>query len=234
MHRHLLRSLFAALLLFCVTSAWSAPAELLSLLVRAQGATKTALLVERAQLLIKADKINDALPILDELVLAKRGEGTIDAIAFASELERKVNQLRLENLRERLVLRHFLERDHHTVRHLSLLFRHNQRSRVRRLLQRVHGKPCVPLADTRVAVPEQYLHIIKRAPTGNYEVSKLMPARMDTHLFNTCRLPQSIPDTRNCGEGLFRFRVGKDGVKPFHLCRFSQNPQRTLVERHGT
>lgn len=102
MHRHLLRSLFAALLLFCVTSAWSAPAELLSLLVRAQGATKTALLVERAQLLIKADKINDALPILDELVLAKRGEGTIDAIAFASELERKVNQLRLENLRERL------------------------------------------------------------------------------------------------------------------------------------
>jgi hypothetical protein len=98
----------AICLLLAAATVWATPASLFKLLARSQkaaSAAKAALAAsksERALLLLRAGKTKEALPILDELIKAKRIENTPEAIALATELEHQVALLRATSSLETL------------------------------------------------------------------------------------------------------------------------------------
>jgi hypothetical protein len=92
----------AICLLLAAATVWATPASLFKLLARSQKAALAASKSERALLLLRAGKTKEALPILDELIKAKRIENTPEAIALATELEHQVALLRATSSLETL------------------------------------------------------------------------------------------------------------------------------------
>jgi hypothetical protein len=90
-----------AIWLLAAATAWAAtPAQLIKLIKAASAAQKAASAGsrgERALKLLRAGRTEEALPILDELIKAKRIENTPEAIALATELEHEVTLLKAKS-----------------------------------------------------------------------------------------------------------------------------------------
>jgi hypothetical protein len=86
----------AICLLLAATAVWATPAQLIELLARSQKGASAVSKAKRASLLLSVGKTEEALPVLEELIKAKRSENTAEGIALANKIELQVKFLKAE------------------------------------------------------------------------------------------------------------------------------------------
>ena len=102
--------------------------------------------------------------------------------------------------------------------------------RFRRDLKRRPPQVGIPHGCSRIAVPQQLLHLIERMPGIDKKAGERVPQIMNADIPQPQRAPERIPEEINVGKGFFRRMTGKE-PRAFHRARNGANNGHGLIRQ---